>query len=78
MIKLAYEKAVDNTGKLSFPYINKILLSWHENSINSVEKAQQSEKIRKQQEAPIESTINPKDFEDLSTYTVPDLSKKRG
>ncbi|MBC8569741.1 DnaD domain protein [Zongyangia hominis] len=30
MIKLAYERAVDRTSKLSFPYINSILKSWHE------------------------------------------------
>lgn len=30
MIRLAYERAVDRTGKLSFPYIHKILQSWHE------------------------------------------------
>ena len=30
MIKLAYEKTVNAIGKLSFPYINKILSSWKE------------------------------------------------
>ncbi len=30
MIKLAYERAVDRTSKLSFPYINSILKSWFE------------------------------------------------
>ncbi len=33
MIKLAYERTVDRIGKLSFPYINKILLSWKEKGI---------------------------------------------
>ena len=33
MIKVAYERAVDRTGNLSFPYINKILQSWKENEI---------------------------------------------
>lgn len=28
MIELAYEKCVDQINKLSFPYINKIILSW--------------------------------------------------
>ena len=31
MITFAYEKCVDQTNKLSFPYINKILQSWAEN-----------------------------------------------
>lgn len=30
LIKLAYERAVDRTSKLSFPYINSILKSWFE------------------------------------------------
>lgn len=33
MIKIAYERTVDNIGKLSFPYINRILQSWKENGI---------------------------------------------
>ncbi len=33
MIKIAYERAVDRTGNLSFPYINKILQSWKEKCI---------------------------------------------
>ena len=30
MVKLAYERTVDQIGKVSFAYINKILTSWHE------------------------------------------------
>jgi len=30
MIRLAYERAADRIGKLSFPYINKILQNWKE------------------------------------------------
>lgn len=30
MIRLAYERCVDNTTKLSFPYIHKILRTWHD------------------------------------------------
>ncbi len=33
MIKIAYERAVDRIGSLSFPYINKILQSWKEKGI---------------------------------------------
>ena len=29
VIRLAYERAVENTGKLSFAYINKVLQNWH-------------------------------------------------
>ncbi|MCI8599988.1 MAG: DnaD domain protein [Oscillospiraceae bacterium] len=37
MITLAYERTVDKIGKVSFPYINKILQSWHENHITTPE-----------------------------------------
>lgn len=29
MIRLAYEKTVDSTGKISFSYMNKVLENWH-------------------------------------------------
>lgn len=35
MIRLAYERTVDKIGKLSFPYINRILVNWHEKGIVS-------------------------------------------
>lgn len=35
MIKLAYEETVDNTGKLSFPYMDRILHDWHQKGINT-------------------------------------------
>lgn len=40
-IKLAYNKGIDNTAKLSFAYINKILTAWHEKGIKTIEQAQQ-------------------------------------
>lgn len=33
MIYLAYEEMANHTSNVSFPYMNKILLSWHENGI---------------------------------------------
>lgn len=41
MIQIAYEKAVDTTGKLSFPYISKILSTWHKAGIDAPEKIDQ-------------------------------------
>jgi DnaD/phage-associated family protein len=40
LITLAYEKAVEHTGKLSFSYINTILTAWHKKQIDTVEKAE--------------------------------------
>ena len=37
IIKEAYEKTVSYTGKLSFPYMNKILESWHKEGVRQVE-----------------------------------------
>ncbi len=45
MIKLAYERTVEGTGKLSFPYMDKILQNWHELSVKTPnDAAQQSDK----------------------------------
>ena len=35
MIELAYEINIDNTGKLSFPYMNKIITGWGEKGIHT-------------------------------------------
>ena len=35
LIRFAYEKCIEKTAKLSFPYINKILLSWHQKGIKT-------------------------------------------
>ena len=37
IIKLAYDKCVDANGKFSFPYIHKILESWHKENVKSVD-----------------------------------------
>lgn len=40
LIEAAYEEAVNSTGKLSFPYIHKVLQSWHEQGVKTAEEAQ--------------------------------------
>ena len=37
MIRLAYDQCVDNTGKISFPYMNKVLKSWHDAGVTTPE-----------------------------------------
>lgn len=39
VIKLAYEKTINQIGKVSFPYINKILSSWHSKGITTTKEA---------------------------------------
>ena len=47
MIELAYEKNVDQKGKFSFPYMNKILQSWHEKGITTPKQAEQESEDHK-------------------------------
>ncbi len=39
MIKLAYERTVERTGKLAFPYLDKILSNWHDKKIKTAKEA---------------------------------------
>ena len=36
MIILAYDEMANHTGKLSFAYIDKILMNWHKKGIKTV------------------------------------------
>jgi len=42
-IKIAYDRTVTNTGKLSWPYLNKILLNWQEKGIVTPEDVQEKD-----------------------------------
>jgi DNA replication protein DnaD len=35
LISIAYDKTVDATGKLSFAYLNKILIEWHSKGLKT-------------------------------------------
>lgn len=39
IIKLAYDRTVDNTGKAAFPYLNRILNRWREKGVDTPEQA---------------------------------------
>ena len=43
LIKLAYEKTLDNINKLSFDYINKVLLSWKDKGYTTPAKVKEAE-----------------------------------
>ncbi|MBQ4153213.1 MAG: DnaD domain protein [Oscillospiraceae bacterium] len=36
MIRLGYDRMVDGAGRLSFPYLDRILRNWHENQLKTV------------------------------------------
>ena len=42
-IRLAYEKTIENTGKLAWRYLNKILLNWHGKNLHTVSEIQSGE-----------------------------------
>ncbi len=52
LIHFAYEKCIDQTGKRSFPYINKILMSWHQKGFKTVEEACAENKPQSEISAP--------------------------
>lgn len=75
MIKIAYEMCVDNTGKLSFPYINRILTTWNEKNIKTPADVEQTEATRKQNEK-IKEGFDANEFDGIEGYSVPSLKTK--
>ena len=55
LITLAYERAVDKTGIVSFPYINSILRSWHQNGTKTIELVN-AEKMAHKKQTAVKST----------------------
>ncbi len=58
-VKLAYEKTIDTTGKLSTTYMNGILRRWHENGFETIEDVQKGEASRN---AGVESSFEGDEF----------------
>ncbi len=52
LIHFAYEKCIEKTAKLSFPYINKILISWHQKGIKTPAEAAAENKPKAEAEKP--------------------------
>lgn len=51
LIQEAFERCVENTGKINFPYINKILVSWHKKGYTTLLDVQmEDQKLEKPQE----------------------------
>lgn len=51
MIHLAYEEMANHTDRLSFPYMNKVLRSWHEKGLLSPEQVQAEKQAHQQARA---------------------------
>ncbi|MBR3935352.1 MAG: DnaD domain protein, partial [Oscillospiraceae bacterium] len=52
LIHFAYEKCIEKTAKLSFPYINKLLLSWHQKGFKTPEEAAAENRPKTEKEKP--------------------------
>lgn len=50
MIYFAYEEAIDNTGKISFEYMDRVLSNWHKNSVKTPQDIQK-EKMKWQEQS---------------------------
>ena len=67
LIKLAYEKTLDNINKLSFDYINKILLSWQDKGLSTPAQVASAENsYRRNKTAGDGSPVDP----DIEKYMV--------
>lgn len=44
LVTLAYERTLEQINKLNYPYINKILISWHNDGFTTVQDVENSEK----------------------------------
>ncbi len=80
MIYFAYEEAVDNTGKINFDYMDKVLLNWHKNDVKTPQDIQK-EKLKWQQQSkakfqkPQEKKKAPGERRE-PTFSVDDFTKK--
>lgn len=72
MIRQAYEISVDRIGSLSFPYINKILASWHEKGYRTPEEARQ-ENGKKSSTSNGNGSFDINEFEDMGIFEIPDV-----
>lgn len=68
IIKLAYDRTVDNTGKAAFPYLNRILNRWQEKGVRTPEEAvaEMESGSKAQRGKPDQQTAAPESSFDLS------------
>lgn len=74
LIKEAYDICLDNTGKLSFPYMNKIIAGWIAQGVKTTAdvKKKQSEHKKKSK-----SSDNSYSLEEFENYSINFLSDKK-
>lgn len=67
LVSEAYERTVNSTGKLSFAYMNKILLNWGDQGYKTTSDVLTGEKLFKAKNAPIKKRVQP-DFPNKSRF----------
>lgn len=77
VIGVAYERTIQNTGKVAFAYTNKILSNWHEKGYRTVEEILQKEPSRKKPGGSGSGSNNSYDIDLLDRYwdTIPTLDE---
>ena len=60
VIRLAYEKTIENTGKLAWRYLNKILLNYHAKGLHTLEEVKKGDEKKAPQ---VQQTFTPGDEE---------------
>lgn len=67
MLRLAYDACIDHSGKLSVPYINKVLEAWHKNGVNTPQQVKDAEQKRTESKAEKSDSESAPSF-DISLY----------
>ena len=65
MIYLAYEETLDRSGKISFAYMNKVLMNWHEKGLktpDAVEKDKQAFREKNQKKKDTDTSYDMAEF----------------
>ena len=71
LLSAAYERCVDNTGKFSAAYMNRVLESWHKKGIKNLEQlAQEEQKNQEEKAKPASYDID--EVERLSFFDLPE------
>lgn len=73
MIKAAYERTVLNTGKISFPYMNTILKSWHDEGLKKPPEA--GERAQKKPPQPARRGNKFLDYKQTGEYNIDEIER---
>ncbi|MBO6014080.1 MAG: DnaD domain protein [Oscillospiraceae bacterium] len=64
----AYDRTVLNTGKLSWPYLDKILQAWHRNGLHTIREIREKDGRHSERKQKKSSSVNPVNPEDIFIF----------